>query len=61
MVNQLNQGSWVDSMADSGCGMAVMEGSEADAVGDEEVEGQDEGVTAGAALEVRVVDLTWDP
>ena len=61
MVNQLNQDPQVNSIAVSGCGMAAMEGSEADAAGDEEVEGQDEGVTAGAALEAGVADLAWDP
>ena len=51
MINQLNQDPWVDSIADSGCSTTAMEGSEADAVGDEEVEGQDKGTTAGAAHE----------
>ena len=60
MVNQLNQDPWVESIANSGCGTATKEGSEADAVGDEEVEGQDV-VTAGAALEAGVANLTWDP
>ena len=45
MVNQLNEDPQVDSIADSGCSTATMEGSEtdadADAVGDEEVEGLD--------------------
>ena len=60
MVNQLNQDPRADSIAGSGCGMAAMEGSEADAVGDEEVEGQDEGATVGMAPEAGVADLTWD-
>ena len=38
-----------------------MEGSEANAEGNEEVEGQDEGVTVRVALEVGVANLTWDP
>ena len=51
----------MDSIADSGCGTASVEGSEADAVGYEEVKGKDERVTAEAALEAGVADLTWDP
>ena len=35
MVNQLNQDPWADSIADSGCGTTAMEGSKADAAGDE--------------------------
>ena len=61
MVNQLNQDQQVDSIANSGCGMAVMEGSEADVTGDEEVEGRDEGVTTEAAVEEGAADLVWDP
>ena len=38
-----------------------MEESEADAVGDEEVQGQDEGTMARAAPEVGVANITWDP
>ena len=41
--------------------MAAMEGREADAAGDEEGEGQDEGVAAREALEVGVANLAWDP
>ena len=61
MVNQLNQDPWADSIANSGCGTIAMERSEADAAGDEEVEGQDEGAMARAVLEAGVDDLTWDP
>ena len=48
-------------IADSGHGMAIMEGSEADVAGDEEVEGRDEGVTAKAAFEAGTANLVWDP
>ena len=61
MVNQLNQDPWADLIANSGHGMAVMEGSEADVAGDEEVEGRDEGVTVEAAVEAGATDLVWDP
>ena len=61
MVNQLNQDLRADSIADSGHGMAVMEGSEVDVAGDEEVEGRDKGVTAEAAVETGVANLGWDP
>ena len=61
MVNQLNQDPWAELIADSRCGTAAMEGSEANAVGDEEVEGKDEGATAGAAPEAGVANLTSDP
>ena len=60
-MNQLNQDPWADSIANSGCGMTAMEGSEADAVRDEEVEGQDEGTTARAAPEMGVANITWNP
>ena len=60
MVNQLNQDPQAASIADSSCGTTAMEGSEADAVGDE-VEGQDEGATAGAVPEMGVANITWDP
>ena len=45
---QLNQDPREDSVADSGKGTAAMEEGDADAVGDEEVEEQDKGVTASA-------------
>ena len=61
LVNQLNQDPQEDSVADSSHGMAAMEEGDADTTGDEEVEGQDEGATAGAAPETRVADITWDP
>ena len=60
-MNQLNQDLWADWIADSGRGMAIMEGSEADVAGDEEVEGRDEGVIAKAAVEAGAADLVWDP
>ena len=61
MVNQLNQDPQADSIADSGCGIAIMEGHEANVAGDEEVEGRDEGVTAEAAVEAVAANLVWDP
>ena len=39
--------------------MAAMEGGNADVVGDEEVEEQDEGATASAISETGVTDITW--
>ena len=41
--------------------MTAMEEGEADAVRDEEVEGQDKGATAKAAPEAGAVNITWDP
>ena len=45
-------------MADSGWGMVAMEEDDADATGDEEVEGQDEGATARAVPKTEATDTT---
>ena len=61
MVDQLNQDPQANSIADSGRGMAIMEKSGADVVGDEEVEVRNEGLTTGAAVDVGAGNLVFDP